>query len=72
MAHLEELKANGSSRPAQGNARIVLPRGAFSGLRSKHSQKLAKRTISFPTSGNGNGSTGSTTNTTNMHVIFDQ
>ncbi|KAJ6216321.1 hypothetical protein RDWZM_007478 [Blomia tropicalis] len=72
VAHLEELKANGSSRPAQGNARIVLPRGAFSGLRSKHSQKLAKRTISFPTSGNGNGSTGNTTNTTNMHVIFDQ
>ncbi|XP_054155190.1 protein retinal degeneration B-like isoform X2 [Oppia nitens] len=45
--HLNELIAHGCSRPAQGNARMVLPRGGFGGVRHRRSTK-AKRTISYP------------------------
>ncbi|KAH9393496.1 Membrane-associated phosphatidylinositol transfer protein 2 [Tyrophagus putrescentiae] len=68
VAHLEELKANGLGRPAQSNAsrRAVLPRGGFSGLRSKPSQKAAKRTISYPVGvGNSSSSSITITNTNN-------
>ncbi|XP_054706761.1 LOW QUALITY PROTEIN: protein retinal degeneration B-like [Uloborus diversus] len=54
-AHLSDLKAPGASRPAQGNARMILFRGCFglpgqtgSTLRQRRS---AKRTTSFPLSG---------------------
>ncbi len=46
-SHLNDLIANGCSRPAQGNARMVLPRGGFGGVRHRRSAK-AKRTISYP------------------------
>ncbi|XP_076344495.1 protein retinal degeneration B-like isoform X3 [Tachypleus tridentatus] len=53
-AHLSNLKAHGGSRPAQGNARMILPRGVFGlpcqgvgSLRQRHS---AKRTTSYPSS----------------------
>ncbi|XP_076306047.1 protein retinal degeneration B-like isoform X2 [Tachypleus tridentatus] len=53
-AHLSDLKTHGGSRPAQGNARMILPRGVFvlpgqgiGGLRQRHS---AKRTTSYPLS----------------------
>ncbi|XP_013794792.1 protein retinal degeneration B-like isoform X2 [Limulus polyphemus] len=53
-AHLSDLKAPGGSRSAQGNARMILPRGVFvlpgqgvGGLRQRHS---AKRTTSYPLS----------------------
>lgn len=53
IAHLEELKMNSQLRPAPVNARIMLPKGGFSGLRNRPmSQKLAKRTISYPLSNN--------------------
>lgn len=52
--HLNNLKAPGGSRPAQGNARMILPHGSF----SKHGKTLgclhrrsAKRTTSYPLSG---------------------
>ena len=54
MTHLEELKVNGLGRPSQSNSRVVLPKGSFNGIRSKHSQKVAKRTISYPFSGSTN------------------
>ena len=57
VAHLEDLKAN-MCRTNQVNVRVMLPKGAFRGSRSKQCQKPAKRTISFPISGtenNGNG-----------------
>jgi len=44
---LNDLIAHGCSRPAQGNARMVLPRGGFGGVRHRRSAK-AKRTISYP------------------------
>lgn len=54
-AHLSELTALGGSRPAQGNARMLVPRGAsvftgyagFTGLRQR---RKAKRTNSYPLS----------------------
>ncbi|XP_076674034.1 retinal degeneration B isoform X4 [Andrena cerasifolii] len=53
-AHLTTLQAHGGSRPAQGNARMVIPRGQFglpgqnASLRRRSSFRLAKRTISQP------------------------
>lgn len=50
-AHLNDLMMHGRSRPAQGNARMVIPRGCFGlpgqnmGLRRRRS---AKRTTSYP------------------------
>lgn len=54
-AHLSMLQAHGGSRPAQGNARMVIPRGQFglpgqnASLRRRSSFRLAKRAISQPT-----------------------
>ncbi|XP_044586561.1 protein retinal degeneration B isoform X3 [Cotesia glomerata] len=51
-AHLTQLQSYGGSRPAQGNARMVIPRGQFglpglnSSLRRRSSFRTAKRTIS--------------------------
>ncbi|XP_017766870.1 PREDICTED: protein retinal degeneration B isoform X5 [Eufriesea mexicana] len=56
-AHLSMLQARGGSRPAQGNARMVIPRGQFglpgqnASLRRRSSFRLAKRAISQPTPG---------------------
>ncbi|XP_076386696.1 retinal degeneration B isoform X3 [Megachile rotundata] len=53
-AHLTTLQAHGGSRPAQGNARMVIPRGQFglpgqnASLRRRSSFRLAKRAISQP------------------------
>ncbi|XP_054007489.1 protein retinal degeneration B isoform X1 [Hylaeus anthracinus] len=53
-AHLTMLQAHGGSRPAQGNARMVIPRGQFglpglnASLRRRSSFRLAKRAISQP------------------------
>ncbi|XP_011632532.1 protein retinal degeneration B isoform X7 [Pogonomyrmex barbatus] len=53
-AHLSMLQAHGGSRPAQGNARMVIPRGQFglpgqnSSLRRRSSFRTAKRAISQP------------------------
>jgi hypothetical protein len=50
-AHLTNLMAHGGSRPAQGNARMVLPRGYF-GLPgqsfSRRRSRSAKRATSYP------------------------
>ncbi|KZC13276.1 Protein retinal degeneration B [Dufourea novaeangliae] len=50
-AHLTMLQAYGGSRPAQGNARMVIPRGQF-GLPGQNAslrrRRLAKRAISQP------------------------
>ncbi|XP_043578844.1 protein retinal degeneration B isoform X2 [Bombus pyrosoma] len=55
-AHLSMLQAHGGSRPAQGNARMVIPRGQF-GLPGQNAslrrRRLAKRAVSQPTSGKG-------------------
>lgn len=58
-SHLSDLTAHGGSRPAQGNARMVIPRGCFglpgqsnAGLRRRRS---AKRTPSYPIAGSGQG-----------------
>ncbi|XP_012272496.1 protein retinal degeneration B isoform X2 [Orussus abietinus] len=56
-AHLSALQAHGGSRPAQGNARMVIPRGHFglpgqnSSLRRRSSFRSAKRAISHPPAG---------------------
>ncbi|KAL0133524.1 hypothetical protein PUN28_000927 [Cardiocondyla obscurior] len=53
-AHLSVLQAHGGSRPAQGNARMVIPRGQFglpgqnASLRRRSSFRTAKRAISQP------------------------
>ncbi|CAH1397917.1 unnamed protein product [Nezara viridula] len=48
-AHLSTLLAHGGSRPAQGNARMVLvPRAAFSHSASIRRRRSARRTTSFP------------------------
>ncbi|XP_024891488.1 protein retinal degeneration B isoform X2 [Temnothorax curvispinosus] len=53
-AHLSTLQVHGGSRPAQGNARMVIPRGQFglpgqnSSLRRRSSFRTAKRAISQP------------------------
>ncbi|XP_067120627.1 protein retinal degeneration B-like isoform X3 [Centruroides vittatus] len=53
--HLNNLKAPGGSRPAQGNARMILPHGGFSkpgqSLSCLHQRRSAKRTTSYPLSG---------------------
>lgn len=54
-AHLADLKAPGLSRPAQGNARMILFRGCF-GLPGQsgstiRQRRSANRTTSFPLSG---------------------
>ncbi|CAG7829804.1 unnamed protein product, partial [Allacma fusca] len=49
--HLNALMAHGGSRPAQGNARMVIPRGYFGlpGQRlSLRRRRSAKRATSFP------------------------
>jgi hypothetical protein len=50
--HLNELVAPGGCRPAQGNARILIPRGFFSfpsqGGRPLRRSRSVKRTPSFP------------------------
>ncbi|KAJ3661841.1 hypothetical protein Zmor_006222 [Zophobas morio] len=50
-AHLTNLMAHGGSRPAQGNARMVIPRGYF-GLPgqsfSRRRSRSAKRATSYP------------------------
>ncbi|XP_078045661.1 retinal degeneration B isoform X1 [Augochlora pura] len=57
-AHLTMLQAHGGSRPAQGNARMVIPRGQFglpgqnASLRRRKSFRLSKRAISQPIPGN--------------------
>ena len=51
--HLATLTAHGGSRPAQGNARMVIPKtnfglpGQMPGLQRRRTQR-AKRTTSFP------------------------
>ncbi|XP_024940264.1 protein retinal degeneration B isoform X4 [Cephus cinctus] len=56
-AHLNTLQAHGGSRPAQGNARMVIPRGQFglpgqnASLRRRSSFRSAKRAISHPLMG---------------------
>ncbi|XP_046827595.1 protein retinal degeneration B isoform X1 [Vespa crabro] len=56
-AHLSMLQAHGGSRPAKGNARMVIPRGQFglpgqnASLRRRSSFRTAKRAISQPTVG---------------------
>ncbi|XP_076755807.1 retinal degeneration B [Xylocopa sonorina] len=56
-AHLSTLQAHGGSRPAQGNARMVIPRGQFglpgqnASLRRRSSFRMAKRAISQPAPG---------------------
>ncbi|XP_020294135.1 protein retinal degeneration B isoform X3 [Pseudomyrmex gracilis] len=53
-AHLSTLQAHGGSRPAQGNARMVIPRSQFglpgqnASLRRRSSFRAAKRAISQP------------------------
>ncbi|XP_044015290.1 protein retinal degeneration B isoform X2 [Aphidius gifuensis] len=53
-AHLTQLQSHGGSRPAQGNARMVIPRGQFglpglnSSLRRRSSFRSTKRAISHP------------------------
>ncbi|XP_073982579.1 retinal degeneration B isoform X1 [Rhodnius prolixus] len=48
-AHLTSLMTHGGSRPAQGNARMVLlPRTGFSQNASFRRRRSAKRTTSFP------------------------
>ncbi|KYN14107.1 Protein retinal degeneration B [Trachymyrmex cornetzi] len=53
-AHLSTLQVHGGSRPAQGNARMVIPRGQFvlpgqnASLRRRSSFRTAKRAISQP------------------------
>ncbi|XP_012231449.1 protein retinal degeneration B isoform X1 [Linepithema humile] len=53
-AHLSMLQAHGGSRPAQGNARMVIPRGQFGlpgqnpSLRRRSSFRMTKRAISQP------------------------
>ncbi|RZF42912.1 hypothetical protein LSTR_LSTR003628 [Laodelphax striatellus] len=50
-AHLAILMCHGGSRPAQGNARMVLvPRGCFGHNVSIRRRRSAKRTTSFPMS----------------------
>ncbi|ODM97627.1 Protein retinal degeneration B [Orchesella cincta] len=53
-AHLSLLQAHGGSRPAQGNARMVIPRGCF-GLPGQpitiRRRRSAKRTTSYPVMG---------------------
>ncbi|XP_048507516.1 protein retinal degeneration B isoform X3 [Athalia rosae] len=56
-AHLSALTALGGSRPAQGNARMVIPRSQFglpgqnASLRRRSSFRSAKRAISHPLAG---------------------
>ncbi|CAL7947665.1 unnamed protein product [Xylocopa violacea] len=56
-AHLSMLQAHGGSRPAQGNARMVIPRGQFglpgqnASLRRRSSFRMTKRAISQPAPG---------------------
>lgn len=63
-AHLAQLVAPGGSRPAQGNARMVIPRGYFglpghnASLRRR--RNAAKRTKSFPVMGHSQDMGGST------------
>ncbi|CAH0548015.1 unnamed protein product [Brassicogethes aeneus] len=49
-AHLTTLMAYGGSRPAQGNARMVIPRGYFGlpGQGFSRRRRSAKRSTSFP------------------------
>lgn len=50
-AHLSHLQQHGGSRPAQGNARMVLaPKGYFGHNLSIRRRRSAKRTVSFPLS----------------------
>ncbi|KAL3276185.1 hypothetical protein HHI36_020904 [Cryptolaemus montrouzieri] len=53
-AHLNILMAHGGSRPAQGNARMVIPRGYFNlpgqSFYRRKSCRSAKRSTSYPTS----------------------
>ncbi|XP_026681678.1 protein retinal degeneration B [Diaphorina citri] len=50
-AHLTALQQHGGSRPAQGNARMVLaPKGYFGHNLSIRRRRSAKRTVSFPLS----------------------
>ncbi|KAH9419779.1 Membrane-associated phosphatidylinositol transfer protein 2 [Dermatophagoides pteronyssinus] len=62
--HLEQLRTNllGRSNCQQVNSRVTLPKGAFTGLRSRHHDKSVKRTISYPitTSINNNNNSSST------------
>ncbi|XP_025836899.1 protein retinal degeneration B isoform X2 [Agrilus planipennis] len=50
-AHLAALMTHGGSRPAQGNARMVIPRGYFGlpGQSTSRRRRSAKRTTSYPT-----------------------
>ncbi|XP_066149223.1 protein retinal degeneration B isoform X2 [Euwallacea fornicatus] len=50
--HLATLMAHGGSRPAQGNARMVIPRGYFglSGQTINRRRRSAKRATSYPIS----------------------
>ncbi|XP_034239882.1 protein retinal degeneration B isoform X2 [Thrips palmi] len=54
-AHLAQLVAPGGSRPAQGNARMVIPRGYFGlpghNVSLRRRRNAAKRTKSFPVMG---------------------
>jgi len=48
-AHLSALQCHGGSRPAQGNARMLLTsRGRFGHNASMRRRRSAKRTTSFP------------------------
>lgn len=57
-AHLSDLTAHGGSRPAQGNARMVIQKGCFGlpGLSmSLRRRRSAKRTTSYPITGQNHG-----------------
>ena len=63
--HLAKLSAHGGSRPAQGNARMVIPKTNFglpgqnAGLvRRRTMRATAKRTTSYPLNSNQGGSGG--------------
>lgn len=57
-AHLSALMSHGGSRPAQGNARMVIPRGYFGlpgqSFARRTSTRSAKRATSYPISGDVN------------------
>ncbi|XP_034941683.1 protein retinal degeneration B isoform X2 [Chelonus insularis] len=53
-AHLSQLQAHGGSRPAQGNARMVIPRGQFGlpGLNSSLRRRSNEKAVNSPARNN--------------------
>jgi len=75
--HLAQLTAHGGSRPAQGNARMVIPRATFGlpgqapGLQlvRRRTLRQAKRTTSFPLNNGGGGGSGGSGGSTTAPVV---